>query len=87
MKYYQKVMPEGEKLTLKEFADQAVVYLKAERQFDNEVVTLANDIVELEKDFMTRPDVLYPLSEGYEYRFSGFWGQVIGVVRKEKVNA
>ena len=82
MEYNQHIMPEGEKLTLREFADKAITHLNTNTYGENEVVKLANDIVELEHDSMTRPDILLPLPDNFHYRFSGFFGQVIGIFKE-----
>jgi len=76
----QKIIEDGTKRTLGEFAKLAIAYLEQDFELD-EVVQLANNITELEHDAMTAPNRIYELPEGYEYNFSGFWGQVIGVGR------
>jgi hypothetical protein len=80
----QLVVEDGTARTLQEFADLAIRHLKA-NPCDEEVVQIADNITELAQDSMTRPDTLYPLPKGYCYRFSGFFGQVIGVAREEAV--
>jgi hypothetical protein len=77
----QHIAEDGSTRSLKEFADLAIKHLE-ENPLDEEVVQLADHITELAHDSMTRPDVIYPVPEEYRYRFSGFWGQVIGVARK-----
>lgn len=77
----QYIIEDGEKRSLKEFADIAVTYLEKTPTCD-EVVQLADNITELENDKMTAPRHIYQLPEGYEYNFSGFFGQVIGVGRQ-----
>jgi len=76
----QLIIEDGKKRSLKEFADAAVAYLKDHPETD-EVAQLADDIVELEHDAKTAPQTIYALPEGYEYNFSGFYGQVIGIGR------
>ena len=76
----QFIMTTGEKRSLKEFADAAVAHLKDHPNTD-EVVQLAENIKELENDTVTAPQNIYSLPEKYEYNFSGFYGQVIGVGR------
>jgi len=76
----QENIQDGKKRSLKEFADHAVEILKANTSTD-EVVQLANGIIELEHDAMMAPQSIYPLPDGFEYNFSGFFGQVIGVGR------
>lgn len=74
----QHIVEDGEKRSLQEFADKAVSFLKQHQEYD-EVVQLANNITELEHDSRTAPENIYVLPEGYEYNFSGFFGQVIGI--------
>lgn len=81
----QLVIEDGSQRTLKEFADSAVAYLKEHREED-EVVQLADNITELKADAFTRPDILHPLPAGFQYYFSGFFGQVIGVGRPSLVH-
>lgn len=76
----QNIIEDGHKRPLDEFAQCAVIYLSQHPECD-EVVQQADNITELESDKMTRPDNIYELPEGYEYNFSGFYGQVIGVGR------
>jgi len=76
----QLVIEDGSQRALKEFADSAVAYLK-EHPEEDEVVQLADNITELNNDALTRPDITHPLPAGFQYYFSGFWGQVIGVGR------
>ena len=76
----QHIVEDGNKRPLSEFAQSAIIYLEQHRECD-EVVQQADNITELENDKMTAPRHIYPLSDGYEYNFSGFWGQVIGVGR------
>ena len=80
----QHIAEDGTIRTLKEFADLAIKHLEAHPP-DDEVVQIANHITELAQDSKTRPDILYPVPEGYRYRFSGFFGQVIGIARKGAV--
>ncbi len=77
----QQVIEDGSTRTLKEFTERALKHLQ-ENSWDDEVVQLANHITEIAADTMTRPDIIHPLPEGYHYRFSGFWGQVISVARE-----
>ena len=76
----QLLIEDGKKRSLKEFADAAVADLRNNPDID-EVVQLANNITELEHDAMTAPRTIYPLPGGFEYNFSGFYGQVVGVGR------
>lgn len=78
----QHIAEDGSTRSLEEFADLALKHLDA-NPLDEEVVQLADHITELAADTMTRPDIIYPIPKGYHYRFSGFWGQVIGIVRGE----
>lgn len=80
MRLNQHVIDGFTKRTLQEFAQIAVEYLQQHPECD-EVVMLADNIVELKKDPVSQPDVYYKLPEGYEYAFSGFYGQVIGIGR------
>ena len=76
----QEVIENGQMRSLQKFADYAVEYL-ARHPSCEEVVQLADHITELEKNSMTKPDTLYPLPATFQYYFSGFLGQVIGVGR------
>jgi len=76
----QQIIEDGNKKPLGEFAQCAIIYLEQHPECD-EVVQLADNITELEHDAMTAPKHIYGLPEGYEYNFSGFYGQVIGVGR------
>ncbi len=76
----QHIIEDEGKRSLSEFAQCAIIYLGQHPECD-EVVQQAISITELEKDGLTPPENTYPLPEGYEYNFSGFWGQVIGVGR------
>ena len=76
----QKIVEDGNTRTLKEFANVAIKSLEADATLE-EVVQLANHITEIASNFMTRPDILFPLPDNYKYYFSGFLGQVIGVGR------
>lgn len=76
----QHIIEDGQKRRLKQFVEDAVAYLKEHPEYD-EVVQLADNISELENDRINRPSVYHNLPEGYEYNFSGFWGQVIGIGR------
>lgn len=76
----QKIIEDGIMRSLKDFAELAVDFLSKDPALD-EVVQQASHITELEHDFITPPRLLHPLPDGYEYNFSGFWGQVIGVGR------
>ncbi len=80
MEYYQKIIEDGNQRTLREFAHMALDHLK-DSKFDNEVVQQAANIVELEHDAKTHPNRIYELPDGYGYRFSGYFGQVIGIVK------
>ncbi|KYK38481.1 MAG: hypothetical protein AYK18_06975 [Theionarchaea archaeon DG-70] len=80
----QKILKEGETgtvYTLSQFAEKALRILEEEGNID-EVVILANSIKEMQNDHITPPSCIYPLPEGYEYHFSGFFGQVLGIMRK-----
>ena len=72
----KKVIENGQKRPLEEFAQCAVIYLEQHPECD-EVVQQANNITELEHATMTSPSLIYELPEGYEYSFS----EVIGVCR------
>lgn len=76
----QLVIEDGTQRTLKQFADRAVAYLN-NNPGEEEVVQLADNINELKNDAMTKPDTIHPLPVGFQYYFSGFFGQVIGVGR------
>ncbi len=76
----QHSVEDGHKRPLSEFAQSAILYLEQHLEED-EVVQQAGNITELENDKMTAPQMIYELPECYEYNFSGFWGQVIGVGR------
>ena len=75
---YQEVIENGTKRTLREFAEQAIKHIETHPECE-EVVQLADNIVELEQDHMTRPQDVFELPERLQYYFSGFFGQVIGV--------
>lgn len=80
----QKILKEGETgtaYTLSQFAEIALKTLKEEENID-EVVILANAIKEMQDDHITPPRCIHVLPEEYEYRFSGFFGQVLGIIRK-----
>lgn len=77
---FQEIIEDGTKRTLQEFSDLATKYLKEHPECD-EVVQLADNIVELENDRMTRPENIYQLLGEFHYYFSGFYGHVIGVGR------
>lgn len=76
----QEIVENGTKRLLQEFSDLAVNYLREHPECD-EVVQLADNIVELENDRMTRPENIHQLPGEFHYYFSGFSGQVIGVGR------
>jgi len=76
----QHIVEDGKKRPLSEFAQAAVTYLEQHAECD-EVVQLADNITELENDKVNPPSVYHELPQGYEYNFSGFFGQVIGVGR------
>lgn len=76
----QHIIEDGNKRPLSEFAQCAIIYLEQHPECD-EVVQQAENINELELDVVTDPGRIYALPKGYEYNFSGFWGQVIGVGR------
>lgn len=78
----KKVIENGEKRPLEEFAQCAVIYLEQHSECD-EVVQQANHITELENDTMTPPGLIYELPEGYEYSLS----EVIGISRKPKASS
>jgi len=84
MDYIQHVLDEGNegknKISLEEFAKIAIDYMNEHKGY-NEVVKVADDIVELEKDTVTPPRNIYPLPDGYEYRWSGYFGQVLGICK------
>jgi len=76
----QEIIENGEKRSLRDFAEKAIAYLN-EHPGDNEVVQQAENILELEKDSRTSPETIHELPDGFQYYFSGFYGQVIGVGR------
>jgi len=76
----QNIVEDGQKRSLQEFVESAILYLEQHPECD-EVVQLAENINELELDVVTDPKRIFALPEGYEYNFSGFYGQVIGVGR------
>lgn len=76
----QHIIEDRNRRPLAEFAQCAIIYLEQHPECD-EVVQVADHITELEFDKVNSPSVYYQLPEGYEYNFSGFWGQVIGVGR------
>ena len=76
----QHIVENGQKRTLEEFVLLALSHLE-QHLGDDEVVQQADNIIELEHDAMTAPQRIYELPDGYEYNFSGFYGQVIGVGR------
>ena len=76
----QHIVEDGHRRPLSEFALCAVTYLQQHPECD-EVVQLADKITELENDKVNPPTVYHELPQGYEYNFSGFYGQVIGVGR------
>lgn len=76
----QHIVEDGKKRPLDEFANSAILYLRRHPECD-EVVQQADNIVELGHDGKTRPENIYELPVAYEYCFSGFHGQVIGVGR------
>jgi len=78
----QHIIEDGTVRTLEEFADCAVKHLEGHPEFD-EVVQLAHHITELQNDHMTPPALIYRLPEGYRYNWSGFSGQVLGIMRLE----
>lgn len=78
----QRVLENEAKRPLKDFAVAAVRVLGNHEEVD-EVVQRADNITELENDRMTKPDSIYALPDGFEYRFSGFGDCVIGVCRAE----
>lgn len=78
----QRIIEDGNKRSLQEFAQCAIIYLEQHPECD-EVVQQADNITELENDKMSAPHNFYELPEGYEYNFSGSFGQVIGVGRTE----
>ena len=73
----KKVIEDGYKRPLEEFAQCAVIYLEQHSECD-EVVQLVKNITELSHDHMVSPSLVYELPEGYEYTIS----EVIGVARK-----
>ena len=81
----QYICEDGNTRSLKKFATIAVKNLEADPTLE-EVVQQASHITELANDSMTRPDTLYPLPDGYQYYFSGFYGQVIGVGRPNLIH-
>lgn len=76
----QHIIEDGNKRPLSEFAQCTIIYLEQHSECD-EVVQQADNIIELETDGRTPPENIYLLPEGYEYNFSGYFGQVIGVGR------
>lgn len=76
----QHIIEDGQRRSLQEFAQLAVTYLEQHPECD-EVVQLADNIKELEFDKVNPPTIYHELPQGYEYNFSGFYGQVIGVGR------
>jgi len=76
----QFVVEDKQKQGLEEFATASILFLASNPAYE-EVVRLANSITELKGDHITRPESIQTLPEGFYYRFSGFYGQVIGVVR------
>ena len=76
----QLIIEDSTKRNLKRFADDGIAFLKDNPEYD-EVVQQAKNITELEHDLRIPPRLIHPLPEGYEYNFSGFFGQVIGVGR------
>lgn len=69
----KKIIEDGAKRPLEEFAQCAVIYLAQHPECD-EVVQEAKNIIELENDNMASPSLIYELPEGYEYNFSEFIG-------------
>jgi len=67
----KKVIDDGQKITLEEFAQCAVIYLMQHPECD-EVMARASNIIDLENNKMTSPSLIYELPEGYEYNFSEF---------------
>jgi len=76
----QHIIEDGNKRPLSEFAQCAIIYLEQHPECD-EVAQLAENITELENDHKSSPSTYHQLLEGHGYRFSGFYGQVIGVMR------
>lgn len=76
----QYIIEDKKTRSLKEFAETAIAFLEKRNDCD-EVVQLADHITELENDKKTAPQNIHPLPEGYEYNFSGTFGQVIGIGR------
>lgn len=81
MDYNQEIIEDGSERTLAEFAARAVELLEVGKCGINEVVMQADSVTELRRSSMAMPKFLHPLPEGYSYRFSGFFGQVIGIVK------
>lgn len=69
----KKIIENGQKRPLEEFAQCAVIYLERHPDCD-EVLQQANHIIELDHDTMTSPSLIYELTEGYEYNFAEFIG-------------
>lgn len=74
----QHIIEDGKTRNLKEFVDQAIDFLEKNLEYD-EVVQLADNITELKNDKISFPTIYYKLPQGYEYNFSGFLGQVLGI--------
>jgi hypothetical protein len=75
----QKV-EEWRDIALADFARRSISFLQEHQHYD-EVVMYANDVMELRKDCITPPEQIHALPDGFEYNFSGFFGQVLGVRR------
>jgi hypothetical protein len=67
--------------SLRQFVATALDVLSGDPHVD-EVVHLANDVVELEFDGKTPPASIHPLPPEFEYHFSGWCGMYVGVRRK-----
>ncbi len=83
MEPIQFVVEDKQEQRLKDFAEAAVIFLTGNNQYE-EVVCLANSITELKNDHMTKPDNIHSLPEGFYYRFSGFAGCAIGIMRGKR---
>ena len=76
----QHIVEDKNTRSLKEFAEIAIPFLEKDADCD-EVVQLADHITELANDKSNPPRYVCPLPDGYEYNFSGTFGQVIGIGR------
>jgi len=77
----ENIVEDGTTRTLKKFADAAIAYLK-DHPREDAVIQQTNHTTQLVNNTLTSPDRIYPLPEGYEYNFTGYYGQDIGVGRQ-----